>query len=82
MTNIFKMKPEEEKENDFDCGFKIPDTKSVLSSLTEQLQKDHQAQSEEEEKNGTKNKRQQKRGGTICMCEEPNCRIGPMIERK
>lgn len=86
MTGLYKIKDNEEKSDDeFDCGFKIPDTKSLLqrldSSFKEVLQQEHKEQTKEDDKNGVK-KKQKPKGGTICMCESPGCSIGPFIEKQ
>lgn len=70
--------------------FEIPDTKSVLGGLDEQLtrrdeiQKEHQDLMEKEEedvKKGKKKKpRQKPKGGTICFCGNPHCNIGEFVE--
>lgn len=81
----FRFKKNGEEENPFDAGFKIPSVKSVLGKLDtaiqtkEQIAKEHQ---EENEKQGKAKKPKQKRGGVICCCEDPNCRIGPMMEKQ
>lgn len=85
MTGLYKVKDNEEKPaDDFDCGFKIPETKSLLqrmeSSFKNVLQQEHEEQTKEDDKKGVK-KKQKPRGGTICMCGHPPCGIGPFIEK-
>lgn len=81
MEQKFK-KPEE--EDNFDAGFKIPDTKSALAGLSNALYNEHRQIEEEEEKQGTDKakKRQKPKGGTICVCGHPSCRIGGFVEKQ
>jgi hypothetical protein len=68
----------DDDDNSFDAGFKIPETKSVLAGLQDQLRGQHQEEMDEEDKKKGKNKKRQKRpGGEICCCGNPFCRIGP-----
>jgi len=69
--------------------FEIP----VISGITEQLdqsirdkiklQEEHQKENDKDSKGKAKGKKKQKRkfDGEICCCENPNCFIGPMIQR-
>lgn len=81
----FKKAGEDEK-NDFDVGFKIPNTKGLMQKLDDSyistLQNEHKQEEEEDKKKGDKAKKRQKpRGGTICCCHAPGCRIGPFVEK-
>ncbi len=74
--------------DDFDVGFKVPETKTVLGGIDEALRKQselfkaHQDQNEKEEQDEKEGKkrpvRKPKRGGQICMCGNPACGIGEM----
>lgn len=81
------IEEKEDTEDDFDAGFKIPDTTSALKGITEALQENHQLQeqreSEEEKKAPDKKKKRQEQrgGGVICCCMREGCGIGPMLER-
>lgn len=81
-----KYKPtEQQDEDESDVDFEIPDTKSILERLEraekDELRREHKEEMEKEEKTGQGNKKRQRRGGSICRCEDPNCRIGPFIEK-
>ncbi len=87
---IFREREPESKEasDSFDSGIVLPDTKSVLSDLEKaflsELQREHREETKQEDKEGkssTKKRREQKRGGIICMCMAEGCGIGPMIEK-
>jgi hypothetical protein len=80
MEQLFKK--QDDDQNSFDVGFRLPDTKQTISNLTLALQKEHKLETEELEKAGQGNKKKQRRGGSICCCEDPNCRIGPFIEKR
>ena len=86
MTNQrFKDLDQEQEDDGFDVGFQLPDTQSLLQRLESaeknELRREHREAMEEEEKQG-KPKKRQRRGGTVCMCEDPNCRIGPFLEKQ
>lgn len=77
-------KPGEEDDNDFDAGFKIPDTKSFLAKseaggLAFEHTQQQEAEDEEDKKKG-KPKRKKKQSTAICCCGSPHCRIGPFTE--
>ncbi len=73
----FRQKEKEEEQEEFDVGFKIPDTKT--DRITEILRKEHNKLNELED---PKKKKKQKRGKSIiCCCGEEGCGIGPMKER-
>jgi hypothetical protein len=84
MSQIYKQK--DPIEDSFDAGFKIPDTKSILQRLETSskdiLRQEHKEEMSEEEKPGKQKKRQKPKGGSVCCCEDPNCRIGPFIEKQ
>lgn len=82
--SIYKDSKEKlaDDEFSFDAGFKIPESKVLLEDITDILQKEHKFETSEREKNGQSNKKVQKRGGTVCCCYEPNCRIGPFVEKR
>lgn len=69
---------EQDEDNSFDVGYVLPETKSILNTLGEELRAAHEQEAEEDEKQG-KPKKQRKRG-TICCCGMPGCSIGPMME--
>jgi hypothetical protein len=83
-----RYKPTEQKEeaDAFDVGFTLPDTTSILQRLEvaekEELRREHKEEMEMDEKNGQATKKRQRQGGTVCCCEDPNCRIGPFIEKQ
>jgi len=74
MSQIFK--DPKENDDDFDAGFKIPDTKSIMQRL---LYSEHQEETEEDKKQGKKPKQKPKKS-SICMCGSPACGIGPFVE--
>lgn len=72
---------EKEKDDEIEgSGIVIPETKSVSDALMGAVQQAHKEETEEDEKQGKPKK--QKRGGSICFCMDPNCRIGEFIEIK
>lgn len=80
MSQLFKeQKPEE--QNDFDAGFKLPNTKSIQQKIAFGQ---HQAQMEEEEKaekaGQPRKKRQKPKKTCICFCGNPSCTIGEFVE--
>lgn len=89
MSQRFKDYENKEEESG-GLDFEIPDTKSVLGGLNEQLTRreeiarEHQDLMEKEEedvKKGKKPKKRQKpKGGTICFCGNPHCNIGEFVE--
>lgn len=84
MQYIKKDEEQKEKEKDFDAGFKVPETKSIMSDLDsaymEALREEHKEEMEQDEKEGKPKKK--RRGNVICICGAPQCRIGPMQERE
>ena len=90
MTQQFKDYENKEEEST-GLDFKIPDTKSIIGGLDDQLtrrdeiQRDHQDQMEEEKedvKKGKRKPRQKPKGGTICFCGNPHCNIGEFVEQQ
>jgi hypothetical protein len=81
---IKKEEEQKDKSEDFDAGFKIPETKTVMSELDElymeALREEHKEEMEQDEKEGKPKKK--RRGGVICICGAPGCGIGPMQERQ
>ena len=63
------------EEEDFSTGFQIPRSRSA-DSLREALQAQHQEETEQDAKQGKP--QGQRRGGQVCICDDPGCRIGPM----
>lgn len=82
MGQKYQERDKEEKDETFDAGFTIPDTKGVLASLTQELKNKHEEETEELEKQGRSPKKRQVKAGTVCCCGDINCRIGPMVEMK
>lgn len=84
MSNLYKEKKQDSDDNDFDVGFKIPDTKNLLERLKAEslsiLKQEHKEEMEEEKKQGKPKKSRQ--GGTICCCGESHCSIGPMVSKE
>lgn len=82
----------EEKEESAGSGgldFELPKTSNILDRLDAQIQsreeiaREHQAQEEKEEeevKKGKRKPRQKPKGGTICFCGNPFCRIGEFVQ--
>jgi len=63
--------------------FKIPETKSILSSLQDTLQAAHQEMEQEEDEKDKKDgkpKKKKKKSNAICCCGNAFCRIGPFTE--
>lgn len=87
-----RFKDYENKEKDEETGgldFEIPKASTILDKLDKQIQtrediqREHQAQDEKEEeevKKGKRKPRQKPKGGTICFCGNPHCRIGEFVE--
>lgn len=67
--------------------FEIPDIGGITEQLDQsirdkiKLQEEHQKENDKDSKGKGKKKQKRKRGGEICCCENPNCFIGPMIQR-
>lgn len=78
MTGQRFNKEKQEEDNSFDAGFKIPETKGVLSNLKSAARLAHMQEQEEDEKAGKPKKKRPRR--SICYCEDPSCGIGPFIE--
>ncbi len=75
----YKDPIKDDEDDSFDAGFTIPTSKS----FQEALQKAHQDEEEEAEKQGKPKKARteaQKQGGVICYCGNPSCRIGHFVE--
>lgn len=84
MQQIKKEEKQKEASDDFDAGFKVPDTKNLVNELDslymEALREEHKEEMEEADKKGQAKK--QRRGGLICCCGAPGCSIGPMEQRE
>lgn len=78
-----KKDEEKDKSEDFDAGFKPPETKEMVSELDslymEALRDEHKEEMEEAEKQGKPKKK--RRGNIICICGCPGCGIGPMQQK-
>lgn len=82
-----QKKDEQEETTSPGLDYEIPDTQGIVgeldSAFKEELKREHQEETEEDEKKekaGKPVKRKQKRGGTICCCGAPMCRIGPFVQ--
>lgn len=71
----------EPAENDFDVGYKLPQTKDMTDALGDALREEHRQETEEDEKQGNK-KKKKRPNHTICCCGAPHCRIGPFVEKR
>lgn len=90
MSQRFKDYDQKTEENEGGgLDFEIPKASNILEKLDkqiqtrEELQREHQSQEEKEEeevKKGKRKPRQKPKGGTICFCGNPNCRIGEFVE--
>lgn len=80
-----KQKDINPEDNDFSLGYKIPDIGQIQATLDKAIKEKDALQKEHQEINGKeeqgKVKKPQRRGGSVCVCEDPGCRIGPMMER-
>lgn len=79
-NNRFKQRGEDEDdgENPFGAGYKLPETKNVTDNLADALRSLHKEEQEEDEKAGKPKKKRPKR--QICFCGDPSCGIGPFKE--
>lgn len=71
---MMKMKEKDKEQENFTAEFKIPDTKSVVDNLRQELQKAHKI----EMKNVKEKYKPQI--DTICCCGDKRCSIGPFTE--
>lgn len=73
----------EDDDNDFDAGFKIPETKSTLFEKEKRYNAHVEQQDEEDKEDKKKGKpKKKKRTAAICCCGNPHCRIGPFSESR
>lgn len=81
--------PETEQKGPVGLDLDIPDITGIMKTLDDQLErreevaKEHMNMMEKEEedvKKGKKKERQKPKGGTICFCGNPMCRIGEFVQ--
>lgn len=84
-----EQKTRDYEDQNTDSGsldFEIPDIGGITKQLDQsirdkiKLQEEHQKENDKDSKGKGKKKQKRRRGGVICCCEDPNCRIGPMME--
>lgn len=91
MNQRYKDQQEESEKPGGGLDIDIPDVSAMLQSLDaelvsrEAIAAEHQEQMDKEDEevkksNGKKKARQKPKGGTICFCGNPNCRIGEFVQ--